>query len=94
MDTGPEFPRFPVPFLDSGTLEFARFDQSQKETMLIPEPRTVMKRRLDSFTSAIRGKADWLKIHSPATVQHWKAEAAEQDVTNTMFHVALQVSLL
>eukprot|EP00892_Ulva_mutabilis_P004381 jgi/Ulvmu1/2314/UM013_0162.1 len=83
--------RFPGPFVHADTLMLARFNPEEVEQLLIPTPRLVTERRLDTFTAAVREKADWwVKVHKADIVQHWKEEAAEQDVDAPMFDFALQ----
>lgn len=60
--------------------------------MVIPDPRTVLERTLDSFTSAIREKPVWWeKVFFSEIVERWQAEASQQDVDHAMFDFALQV---
>ena len=86
-------PRFPVPFWDPDTVSQTRFSPNDMEHMLLPEPRTVLERRLDGFTAAIREKPRWWeKVFNAEVVEHWRAEATQQDVDDGMFNFALQVS--
>lgn len=70
----------------------ARYAHGALEEMMLPEPRTVLERKLDSFTSAIREKPLWWdKVFVCEIVERWKAEASQQDVDHAMFEFALQV---
>lgn len=90
-DQGP-FPRFPSPFWASDALEEARFYEEKMKEMLLPTPRTVLERKLDSLTGSIRQKSNWwMKIFQSDVVEHWQVEAAQQDVDSTMFDIAVQV---
>lgn len=85
-------PAFPVPFWDADTVMIATFSPVDMERMVMPEPRTVLERNLDGFTSAIREKTQWwIKIHSPDVVERWRLEGAQQDVDDATFEFALQV---
>lgn len=87
------FPRFPSPFWHSESLEMARFEEQMLKEMVLPGPRTVLERKLDSLTSTIRQKSNWwVKIFQSDVVEHWRAEAAQQDVDSAMFDFAVQVA--
>lgn len=85
-------PRFPSPFWDSDVFCTARFRPDVMEELVLHEPRTVMERKLDTFTSTVRQKPLWWKkVFQSEVVQRWESEASEQDVDSNMFNFALQV---
>lgn len=69
-----------------------RFSRRVMEELVLYEPRTVMERKLDTFTSTIRQRPSWwTKVFQSEVVQRWESEASEQDVHSKMFRFALQV---
>ena len=85
-------PRFPIPFWDADTVMCAQAFPADMDRMVMPEPRTVLERNLDDFTAAIREKSQWwLKVNNTEVVEHWRSEAAQQDVDDKTFEFALQV---
>jgi len=93
MTTCEPLPEFPTPFLSSDEVSEAEF--TLESTQLIPGPRIVLERKLDSFTSAIREKPLWWeKVFKTAIVQHWQSEAVQQEVGIQMFNFAIQVYFL
>lgn len=85
-------PRFPIPFWDADTVRMGRFRPVLMEELVLHEPRTVMERELDNFTSTIRQKPSWwTKVFQSEVVQRWELEASEQGVDRKMFKFALQV---
>lgn len=85
-------PKFPSPFVDGESVSMARFEPEEMEEMMLPDARTALERKLDTFTCAIREKPLWWeKVFKDDIVERWKTEALQQDMGSDMFDFGVQV---
>lgn len=92
MSEAASMPRFPVPFWESVDIMCAHYDVDDMQRMVMPEPRTLLEKKLDLFTATVRQKSQWwVKAHKHDVVERWRSEAAQQDVDDSTFEFGLQV---
>lgn len=84
-------PVFPTPFTDFSRIRPAQ-DVTRARYLLTPTPRTVLQKKLDNFSGAVREKLCWWqKVNDEAIVSRWRGEAKDQHISAPMFEFALQV---